>query len=66
MAISGVSGTGFTSSATNSQSSWSTKQLAQLQSYAQQHMSANEIANKMNRPASAVKAEAAALGLNLK
>jgi hypothetical protein len=39
--------------------------LAQLQNYVQQNMSVNEIANKMNRPVAAVKAEAAALGLSL-
>lgn len=66
MAISGISGVGYTSSSTGSETTWTTKQLAQLQNYAQQHMSVNEIANKMNRPVSAVRAEAAALGLNLK
>ncbi len=66
MEISRISGTGyFSSSSAASQTIWSSQQLAELQSYVQQHMSVNEIAIKLNRPVSAVKAEAAALGLNL-
>jgi hypothetical protein len=64
MAISSISATGSTSSA-NSQSNWSTQQLAQLKNYVQQNMSVNEIANKLNRPVAAVRSEAAALGLKL-
>ncbi|GEM_PF-2870736 len=65
MAISSISGTGYTSSSANSQTTWTNQQLAQLQTYVKQHLSVNEIAHKLNRPVSAVRAEAAALGLNL-
>jgi len=65
MAISSISGTGYTSSSANSQTTWTNQQLAQLQTYVKQHLSVNEIAQKLNRPVSAVRAEAAALGLNL-
>ncbi|MGO9020396.1 MAG: hypothetical protein ACLQVJ_18825 [Syntrophobacteraceae bacterium] len=65
MAINSISGTVYTSSSTVSQTTWTTQQLAQLQNYVQQHMSVNEIADKLNRPVAAIRAEAAALGLNL-
>src|SRR5208283_1393338 len=55
MAINSISGTVYTSSSTGSQTTWTTQQLAQLQSYAQQHMSVNEIADKLNRPVAAIR-----------
>jgi predicted DNA-binding protein YlxM (UPF0122 family) len=65
MAISSISGVGYTSSSESSQTTWTNQQVAQLQNYARQHMSVNEIANKLNRSVSAVRSEAASLGLNL-
>ncbi len=65
MAISSISGTGYPSYSVGSQTAWTTMQVTRLESYLQQGMSVNEIANKLNRPVSAIRAEAEALGLKL-
>jgi hypothetical protein len=65
MQTSTISGMGYTSSAADSLAVWTPLQLTQLQTYVEQRMSVNEIAQKLNRSVSAVRIQATALGLNL-
>lgn len=65
MAISGISGTVYTSLA-QAQTIWTKQQVTQLKTLVNQNMSLDEIAQRLKRPPVAIKLEAAELGLNLK
>ncbi|MGA2400904.1 MAG: hypothetical protein ABSG91_04250 [Syntrophobacteraceae bacterium] len=64
MAISGISATSYTSSVT-SQTAWTNQQLSQLKNLVAQGQPLNVIAQRMGLSVSAIKQEAATLGLNL-
>ena len=65
MVIGSISGT-VNSLMVESQTIWTKQQVTQLKTLVDQGMPSDQIALRLKRPLSAIKLEAAALGLNLK
>lgn len=64
MDVSSISGSVY-ASAEETKSTWTKQQVAQLKDLVEQNMSLAQISQQMKRPQTAIKLEAAALGLNL-